>query len=90
MKCVQITYGKKQGVAVLDWDNKLVVNCDPFGLKVGDDLSVHYRNHKDEYQYENTPIYTAPYHPKESLDRLLNKNSKLNALIQKFDLVLSV
>ncbi len=90
MKCVQITYGKKQGVAVLDWDNKLVVNCDPFNLKIGDDLSVHYRNHKGEYQYENIPIYTAPYHPQESLNWLLAKNPKLNTLIETFNLVLSV
>lgn len=90
MKCVQITSSKKHGIAVLDWDNKLVVNCDQFGLRVGDDLSVHYRNNKDVYQYENIPIYTAPYHPQESLDWLLNKNPKLNTLIEKFSLVLSV
>ena len=61
-----------------------------FDIKKGDDLSVHFRNNRNEYKYENIPVYTKPYHPQECLTFLINKNPKLETLIKVYDLVLSV
>lgn len=90
MKQVHVTGYKVDVVVDLDWDNKCQQDYDVLNLKKGDDLGIHYRNYKNRFKYENVPVYTKPYHPKEKLDYLLAKNPKLNVLMQRFNAVLSV
>ena len=90
VKNVKIIGGGKEAIAILDWNNRLTEPCPTFGLNIGDDLSIHYRNHSEEYKYENIPVYTKLYHPQEIMDYMIAKNTKMNKLIETFDLVLSV
>jgi hypothetical protein len=90
MKRVKITGGGKEAIVSLNWENRVTEACNVFNIKVGDDLSVHFRNHRDAYHYENIPVYTKPYHPAEKLSWMLAKNLKLQGLINRFSLVLSV
>lgn len=90
MKLVRVKNYKVDVNVLVDWNNKLKKDVKELNLKKGDDLGIFYRNNPKSYTYENIPLYTKPYHPKEQLDYLLSKNPNLSKLIERFDAVLSV
>jgi len=90
MKRVNVKNDKIDVTVSLDWDNVLLEACEELALQKGDLLSIHFRNHKEEFTYTNIPVYTKPYHPAEKLSYLLSKCPMLQQYIDKYDLVLSV
>ena len=89
MKWIKIT-ADKDYLVLSTWDNYAKEECKELGIKIGEDMVVFYRNHKDDFIFEGVPYYTKAYHPQETLSYLLAKNPNLQKMIDKFDLVLSV
>lgn len=89
MKWIKIT-ADKEYLILADWDNYAREACPELKIKVGDDMVVFYRNHKDEYEFEGIPYYTKPYTPDEKLAYLMKKQPNIQRWIDRLDLVLSI
>lgn len=90
MKLVRVKNHKVDVNVLVDWNNKLKKDVPDLKLKKGDDLGIFYRNNSKYYSFDSLPLYNKPYHPQEILDHLRAKNSKIDLLIDKFNMELSV
>lgn len=81
MKYVHIT---GRGVNVLvecDYNNVITQDCPELKLKTGDDMILFYRNNQSVYTFKGENWYTKPYTPQEKLNYLINKNPKLQSVV---------
>jgi len=90
MKRVNVKNDKIDVTVNLDWDNALLEAYEELCLQKGVLLSIHFRNHKEEFTYTNIPVYTKPYAPAEKLAYLLSRCPMLQKYIDAYGLVLSV